>query len=341
MDRLKVRSIAPGSKSDWQNLKEIDKTFLEALEIKDFDKVDKLIRRGANINVRFGEIKDSCMHFFDDLEILSKLLEFGASVSASNRYHESPLIYACKLGRHRDVINFLLRNGAYVNKQISCGRTKMIPLTLALQKMNNEIDLDIVEDLLYYGANMDVGKMFSSTPFITALRYRPEMARIMIKYSVLKVWDKYRFLRMGFVERRQLISMNYPKHLPFLEECMTEVERLKEEAFSTWHSVYDICRGAIYFQTYTEPFSSFQNSYKTKAFETKYPIYIDVILKRVDFILQKRRTLLMDLGDIKIVSKFKKNKECKRLVPLNYDCLRHVAQFLSNCDIERLVRAAQ
>lgn len=340
MPRSKPRSIAPGNKSDWENLKEIDKKLLEALDVKDFDKVDKLLKSGANINVCFGQIKDCAMHFFDDIDTIAKLIDCGATVSASNRFHESPLTYACKLGRSQEIIKFLLSNGAYVNKQINFERKKMIPLTLALERMNDNVDLEIIEELLYYGANMDIGKMFSSTPFITALLHKPELARMMIKYSALKVWDKYRFLRMGCVERRNLISMNSPQHLPFLDECIAEVALMKEVMFDLWHSLYDICRGNIYYHTYTGPYSSFLNSHQTEAFKRKYPIYIDVMLKRFDFIRQKRLKLLRNLDDIQITSKVKKQKQCKRLVPLNSDCLRHVATFLSNCDIERLVRAA-
>lgn len=340
MDCSKPRSIAPGNKSDWENLKEKDKLLLEALEVKDFEKVDKLIKSGANVNVRFGQIKDSALHFFDNIDIITKLANCGASVSASNRFQESPLIYACKLGRHRDIINFLMSNGAFVNKQTNFGRVKMIPLTLALEQMNDDIDLEIIENLLYYGANMDFGKMFTKTPFITALLRSPEMAKMMIKYSVLKIWDKYRFLRMGCVERRQLISLNNSNFLPYLGECMDEVFLLKEELFNSWHSLYDICRGSINFHTYTEPYPSFLNSYKTDAFKSKYPIYIDVVLKRVDFIRCKRSKLLTNLDDVQMTNKIKSNKECKRLVALNSDCLRHVAQFLSNTDIERIVRAA-
>lgn len=340
MNCSKSRSIAPGNKSDWENLKEIDKALLEALEVKDFEKVDKLVLSGANVNVRFGPIKDSALHFFDSIDVVEKLVNCGASVSASNKFQESPLIYACKLGRHRDIINCLMRNGAFVNKQTNFGRMKMIPLTLALEKMNKDIDLDIVENLLYYGANMDFGKMFSQTPFISALLQTPEMAKMMIKYSILKIWDKYRFLRMGCVERRQLVLQNNTKFLPYLEECMAEVSRLKEELFNSWHSLYDITRGSINFHTYTEPYPSFLNSYKTDAFKLKYPIYNDVLLKRVDSIRSKRSKLLINLDAVVVATKVKKNRECNKHVALNSDCLRHVAQYLSNTDIERLVRSA-
>ncbi|KAG4066022.1 hypothetical protein HA402_001269 [Bradysia odoriphaga] len=347
MNGSKPRINPPGNKSDWANLTEIDKNLLEALDVKDFDKVDKLIQSGANVNVRFGQIKDSALHYFDSIDTVTKLIECGASVSASNRYHESPLTYACKFGRHRDIIKILMSNGAYVNKQVKFGKTKAIPLTLALEAMkamNDDIDLDLVEELLYYGANVDFGKMFSFSPFITALNSSPELARLMIKYSVLKIWDKYRFLRMGCVERRYVIATNNSSHLPYLEECSAEAERMKEEMFNTWHSLYDICRGSIYFNTYTGPFSSFLDSYKTEAFKQKYPIYINVLLRRFEFLKQKRLTLLRGLDGIRITPKIKiskKNTDCKRLTALNTHCLRHIATFLTNSDVERMVRAAQ
>lgn len=335
------RATVAGNKSDWENLNEINKTLLKAFEIKDFDKADKLIQNGANVNVRFGEIKDSALHYFDSVDIVKKLIESGASVSASNRFYESPLTYACKLGRNPEIIKILLNNGAYVNKQIRFGKEKAIPLTLALATMNDEVDLEVIEELLYHGANVDYGKMFTSSPFITSLSGPSELARLMIKYSVLKIWDKYRFLRMGVVERRQLLLINNSKHLQYLEECIAEIDRMKEVMFNSWHSVYDICRGSIYFNTYTGPYSSFLDSYRTEAFKEKFPIYIDVMIRRVAFIREKRTKLLTSLDDIRIGSKCNKNiKKCKRLVGLNTDCLRHVARYLSNCDIERMVRAA-
>ncbi len=339
--KSKARSATQGKKLDWDNLKEIDRKLLEALEAKDFDKVDKLILSGANVNVRFGEIKDSALHYFDNVDIVKKLIECGANVSVSNRFTESPLTYACKLGRHRDIVKVLLNNGAYVNKQIKFGQSKAIPLTLALQQMKDDIDLELIEELLHYGANIDVGKMFTSTPFITALKGSPELARMMIKYSVLKIWDKYRFLRMGCVERRTVITMNNSKHLPYLDECMAEVERMKEEMFNSWHSLYDICRGSIYFNTYTGPYTSFLHSYRTDAYRQKYPIYIDVLRKRVEFIRQRRVKVLAGLDNVRITPKIsRKNKGLKRLAALNTHCLRHIAQFLPNTDIERIVRAA-
>lgn len=309
--------------------------------MKDFETVDKLIQSDANVNVRFGQIKDCALHFFNnDIDVIKKLVNCGASVATSNRYHESPLIYACKLGSHKEIINFLLSNGAYVNKQTNFGRTKMIPLTLALVNMGDQIDLEITENLLYYGANMDFGKMFTDTPFITALNHSsPDVARIMIKYSVLKVWDKYRFLKMGYVERRHLISINNSKHLPYLEECMAEVSLLKEELFNSWHSLYDVCRGNICYNSYTEPYQSFSNSYKTDSFKTKYPIYIDVLIKRLGTIRQKRSKLLTNLDTLQITARTINKKVCKRLVTLNTDCVRHIAQFLTNCEIERIVSA--
>lgn len=342
MNRLKVRSV-PGIKSDWEKLKEIDKKLLEAFEVKDFEKVDKLISKGANVNVRFGQIKDSALHFFDDIDIVTKLLDCGANVSASNRYHESALIYACKFRRHKDVINLLLSHGAYVNKQIKFGRMKMIPLTVALENMNDDIDLEIIENLVYYGANVDFGKMFTSTPFITALTSSPELARKMIKYSLLRVWDKYRYLRMGCEERRRLVANINWHHLPYFEECMAEILRLKEELFDSYHSLYDICRGGICFNMYIEPYPSFQRLYKAGAFLSKYPIYGDALHRKFDFIRRKRLKLLIDLDGVRVTSKIQKNKnkKLKRLVPLHADCFRHVAQFLSNYDIECVLRAAK
>lgn len=341
MKKSKPRTTPAGNKSDWENLTEIDKNLLESLEVRDFDAVDKLIQSGANVNVRFGQIKDSALHYFDSIDIVTKVIECGASVSASNRYHETPLTYACKFGRHRKIVKVLMSNGAYVNKQVKYGKTKAIPLTLYLEKMNDNIDLELVEELLYYGANVDFGKMFSSSPFIAALDDSPELARLMIKYSVLKIWDKYRFLRMGCVERRHVVTLNNFSHLPYLEECSAEADRMKEELFNSWHSLYDICRGSIYFNQYTEPFSSFLASYKTESFRKKYPIYIDVLLRRFEFLREKRITLLKGLDGVRIAPKSKKNKECKRLTALNTHCLRHVAKFLTNCDIERVVRAAK
>lgn len=338
MNYSKYRKSTTGNKLDWENLRKIDKNLLESLELKDFENVDKLIQNGANINVRFGEIKDSALHFFDDIDIVQKLVNCGASVSASNRYYETPLIYACRFGRNHDVINCLLSNGAYVNKQIYFGRERMIPLTLALENMKDKIDINIIENLLYYGANVDFGKMFTNTPFITALKSSTEMARSMIKYSVLKIWDKYRYLRMGCVERRQLILINNRQLLSYLEECVNEVALLKEEMFSSWHSLYDICRGNLYENLYTEPYSSFVKEYRTDAFKAKYPIYTDVLLKRVDGIRLHRSKLLTDLDNVQIAAKFKSKKDCKRLVKLNSDCVRHIAQYLSNCDIERIIR---
>lgn len=345
MNSSKPRTNSPGNRADWENLPEIDKNLLKALEVKDFDKVDKLIQSGANVNVRFGQIRDSALHYFDSIDTVTKLVECGASISASNRYHESPLTYACKFGKHRKIIKILLNNGAYVNKQVKFGKMKAIPLTLALEKMNDDIDLELVEELLYNGANVDFGKMFTGSPFITGLDGPPELARMMIKYSVLKIWDKYRFLRMGCVERRFVVAVTNFSHLAYFEECSDEAERMKTEMFNSWHSLYDVCRGGIYFNTYNGPSSSFLNSYKTDAFRQKYPIYIDVLLRRFESLRQRRVTLLKSLDCVQIAPKAKppskKNKECKRLTPLNIYCLRHVATFLTNCDIERLVRAAQ
>ncbi|XP_028409342.1 ankyrin repeat, SAM and basic leucine zipper domain-containing protein 1-like [Dendronephthya gigantea] len=93
--------------------------------------VTVLTERGANVNFQkdmFSVVMAACSSDSDAedgvAECLSILIEKGAKINSHDRYHMTPLMYACRNGRQK-IVEILLRHKPDVNKQDQRGWTAL------------------------------------------------------------------------------------------------------------------------------------------------------------------------------------------------------------------------
>lgn len=115
-----------------------------------------LIRRGANVNARRPERKDTPLHFAADAQVASLLIEHGSEVEALDWSGRSPLHWAAQFGRP-DVAALLIQNGAVVDRPANDGAA---PLHWASQEDHAEV----VRVFLRAGAEVDRRDVHGRTP---------------------------------------------------------------------------------------------------------------------------------------------------------------------------------
>ncbi|MCC6003801.1 MAG: ankyrin repeat domain-containing protein [Thermofilum sp.] len=117
----------------------------------DTARVRKLLRKGANVNAKYGDSDLTPLHwaaFLGHVDVVRLLLEHGAEVNARNKYGETPLHRAAAYGR-ADAARLLLEHGADVNARDEYGWT---PLHVAALQGR----ADVARLLLEHGADVNV-----------------------------------------------------------------------------------------------------------------------------------------------------------------------------------------
>jgi ankyrin repeat protein len=115
-----------------------------------------LIRRGANVNARRPDRRDTPLHFAANAEVAGILIESGAEVESQDWSGRTPLHWAAQFGR-ADVADRLLRAGAGVDREAADGAT---PLHWAAQEGHPRV----VGLLLSAGARLNLPDKEGRTP---------------------------------------------------------------------------------------------------------------------------------------------------------------------------------
>ena len=176
--------------------------FLHVVCVHPTDKQDLvrfLISKGANINVRAGQILMGPLHVAcaqGNSEVVNELIMAGAIINSRNDKGETPLYTACEAGQtiivsrllqepsiqlelvntdfdatalhmaclkgHILIVNKLIYKGASINAQNKDGAT---PLFLACQEGYSQV----VNTLLDHGAHIDTSAFDGATPFHVAV----------------------------------------------------------------------------------------------------------------------------------------------------------------------------
>jgi ankyrin repeat protein len=113
---------------------------------------ETLVRAGASLNI-IGEFGwTAIMWAVNNKDILSVkyLIQVGASLVILDEYNYSVLMRAV-IGRDLSIIELLIENRAQLDTQNDCGKTA---IEIALKQLSYENGLDVVEILLYCGANL-------------------------------------------------------------------------------------------------------------------------------------------------------------------------------------------
>jgi len=181
---------------------------MEAVDTGNFESVQVLISRGANVNYRgpHGETPLLKSLLCEDPRICKHLLESGSDVNIPTENGYSPLAFAC-LQNNVEYVRMLLAYNATINQKTADGWT---PLLIASTNSsvffeNQEHDfyhtlieiiykyahyhpdynpLHIVRMLLNAGANPNDSNMFGTTPLMAAssmANYR--IAGVLLEYS--------------------------------------------------------------------------------------------------------------------------------------------------------------
>ncbi len=165
---------------------------------RNMDAVQLLIFRGADVNAPNVYTGDTALMLAarnGDVEMTLVLVRTGADTNAKNKYNQTPLLFAIDSGK-RDIANVLISSGAtegsnndnlifYVNKKNYLGVESMVrtgaspnakspkgfPAITAAAALG---DLQILNLLVLYKANIEATDPDGSTALITAVKYRHE-----------------------------------------------------------------------------------------------------------------------------------------------------------------------
>jgi ankyrin repeat protein len=126
------------------------RALLEAVRAADKERVQRLLRQGADVNARTADGTTALMHAMavGDVKQVRMLLDHGADVNAKNRAGATALMWGVG---DRDKAQAMLDRGANVNARADSGRT---PLMIAVGSPGAA---DVVKLLLEKGADVRYG----------------------------------------------------------------------------------------------------------------------------------------------------------------------------------------
>ena len=145
--------------------------------------VKLLIESGSDVNIASNDGRTALMKASGrrgDADIVKLLLENGADSDIQNNGGSTALIYACKIG-NIDIIKLLLENGANPDIQDKFGRTALIEASWphANQRINS---LGIIKLLIDAGADLDIQERHGATALMEALmRGHMDIVKLLIE----------------------------------------------------------------------------------------------------------------------------------------------------------------
>jgi ankyrin repeat protein len=203
-------------------IKKIDLLELfKAVEDKDIERVQELMKRGVDVNAaRDVEGRSPLMHACknEDFEMVKILIEAGADVNAKSNMDKTPLMYAASRGKY-NIVELLLEKGAdvkAVDKETGQSAVyfarfrkhtkvadlleqhlaetkpplpspkpavgKRSELNAQLLRAASEGKVSVIEELLAKGANVNTSRADGSTPLMLALYCnRKDAAQLLIE----------------------------------------------------------------------------------------------------------------------------------------------------------------
>lgn len=308
-----------GLKKDWNDISIIDKQFCEALERKDFGSVDQLVSAGANVKVRFGrKINDTPMHYFVyDFDIVKKLIDVGAYVDPLNKHFETPLHYTILYNSPASVVRLLLQNGANPHVQDRYDHT---PIYDAIGKYHKK---EHIIALLSRRVNVNVRVGHQRN---TALNHALDrgLHKFIIKYMALYGYDLTRHLK----EIRN--NSNSDEIISFWIDCNDEFRLLQGENINTT-PLANLLKLTELDELIIEPNHRAMSKFQTGVFTTNFPIYSEMVAEKFNYFVKRRSDLLTRLDCVRLIS------SSGARVELNKHCKRHMATFLGDKDLTKLI----
>jgi ankyrin repeat protein len=144
------------------------KSLLEPSESGDTEQVERLLEKGAEVDVR-DQDGATALHgatLRRNLKMVKLLLHYGADVNAGNNAGYTALMVACKEG-FPDVVRLLLKHGAKVNIAAKTGHTALL-CAVSFEPVDLHSTLEVINLLLDHGANVNAKGLKKTTPLMNA-----------------------------------------------------------------------------------------------------------------------------------------------------------------------------
>ncbi|AFR71272.1 ankyrin repeat domain-containing protein [Brachyspira pilosicoli] len=136
-----------------------------------YDAVEKLVSSGAQLEVRDNEGNTPLLCFINSYNIdykkLEILVKIGANINAKDNNDDTLLINAIYRG-NIELIKKLLELGADIEIRDKNGNTPLMIAIWQYYSSSNEKDLNIIIELVNYGADIYAKHQYGITPYKTA-----------------------------------------------------------------------------------------------------------------------------------------------------------------------------
>lgn len=198
-----------------------DAPLADAVQRRDFDAVDGLLKGGAKVDARQADGMTALIWaaYHDDALAVKRLIDAGADVKATNRYGISALTVACEIG-NGTIVKLLLDSGADANTQRDGGET-------ALMTASRTGKLKAVQALIDAGADVNAKERRGQT----ALMWAAADGHVEVVDVLIKAKAEYRDpLDSGFTPLCFAVRNGHIEVTKRLIEAGVDVNRAMKEA---------------------------------------------------------------------------------------------------------------
>lgn len=324
-----------------------------------------LLETGADVNIKIGRDHNTLLHYAPTVEVTKLLLSYGADVNAVNNDGMTSLFFAIIDNKGFDIVQHLLAHGANVNSRTRDGHTALhfVPC------LTDKNGLSVVKELLKYGANVNATDNDNATPLFFAVMCETNLEiirELLLNGSDIDIKGRYPFLTRYFTPldlavdeekipyakliikitlmrhfnedyKRNLAlymeayagSLDYKVLATFLENCCSEIDKMKNNKINGNLSFYDFA------STMTDTIRPLyaNRTITEKEVSADFPLYSDIFWPNMKLCLE-RAELLNKLSKLQIyVGSTSPVQDLNKKVILNYDCLYTIGGYLSNDDL--------
>ncbi|XP_075220577.1 uncharacterized protein LOC142323987 [Lycorma delicatula] len=300
---------------------------------RDIRAVYELINGGAGIK-EIDSYGNTLLHYANSAELAYVFVKCGAPVNIKNSLGQTPLMFAILLQKNVDVIKSLVECGEDVN--------------CVDDNLNTPLHFDCTDEvvnlLVWYGANLNMRNRFNETPLQTNLLclYSFKIPKALIKHSLLT--SKCEISTENINIR---ISNDY------IEKCKIELNRMKTMNIKINLSFYSFCVNECKHNKVISN-SCGKVLYSNNQIKEMFPLFYDVIVMKMksekckQFLLgnldrlslrSKTETFLNDIQKLPFNSNIQSCSFFKS-IELNYDCLYCIVKYFNHRQLLNLFLAS-
>ncbi|CAL1301448.1 unnamed protein product [Larinioides sclopetarius] len=278
-------------------------------------------------------LKPAMFRFDDTYSILERLLKEGVEVNARNYTNDTPLMWASR-GRHLEIVKKLLAFGANVYLE-----NEFFETCLHFATQNNRFDrmarmrydenyIEILSELVRNKACVNCGAIRSVTPLGKIIHSRHDnklkFAEELIKLATLWNWERKiefyvtaNFLRLG-ESRDEIPLKNYA------DDCYEEIVAMKIHILPEGYNLCEFACGGVTEEVLRRAPEIKEEVLKILVRE-RFPKYRDLILDRMGRLYFRRKA-----RNLNVVVRGSN-------IHLNPDIMHCISSYLNNEDILKLL----